>query len=84
MQLTLVCSLLVSVLRGLPGQIRPVRQGVQDAACESGLLHAHAIHTPRAVGLLGGPKVSTHLNNELPLSHHITPKTKSTSVSSHL
>lgn len=57
-------SLSVSVLRGLPRQTWPVCQGVRDAANESGLLHAHAIHTSCAVGLLSGPKVSKDPNND--------------------
>lgn len=49
-----------SVLWGLPGQIRPVCQGVRDAARESGFLHAPAVHASCPVGLLCGPKVSEY------------------------
>ncbi|TKS91061.1 Patatin-like phospholipase domain-containing protein 2 [Collichthys lucidus] len=41
----------------------PIKKGVRYAANESGLLHAHAIHTSCAVGLLSGSKVSIDLNN---------------------
>lgn len=58
----LTCSCVsASVLRGLPRQTWPVCQGVQYAANESGLLHAHAIHTSCTVGLLSGPEVRADL-----------------------
>ncbi len=63
----------VSVLWGLPRQTWSVCQGVGDAASESGLLHAHAIHTSRTVGLLGGPEASMDPNNDSisPLSKRV-------------
>lgn len=51
---SLTSTLPLSVLSGLPGQTGTV----PGAAGPSGLLHAAAVHAPRAVGLLGGPEVS--------------------------
>lgn len=45
----------------MPGQLWALQQGLQDAAHESGVLHAHALHASGAVSLLCGPEVSAHL-----------------------
>lgn len=51
-------SLSDSVLRGLSGQVGCVLHGLCHASSEGSLLHAHALHAPCAVGVLGRSEVS--------------------------
>lgn len=55
----------VSVLWGLPRQTWPVCHSVWDAASESGLLYAHALHTSCAVSLFSCPEVSNLISDSI-------------------